>query len=194
MDSDKISVDQYDHVFEAESLTTIATQTGARLTLALPAVLLSFNESGVMCWQGRECLSCFLLVHRVNVFLSAVHCHVHRLTFLLFFVEILLKYTHMHRNTRRHQRGRWRTGSDLHLLPDRNKLQNGRQATSQDALTMTGCRCPKLAGRASNFKEQQLPLWKTSATQAGGEVWSLCCLLSGLTKDYWGKASGISGK
>lgn len=57
-----------------------------------------------------------------------------------------------HNEPQRWQQGGRRTGphaasvsSDVHQ--DRERL------TSQDTLTMTGCRCPKLAGRESNFKD-----------------------------------------
>ena len=35
--------------------------------------------------------------------------------------------------------------------------------TSQDVLTMTGCRCPKLAGRASNFFSRDTSHFKVTA-------------------------------
>lgn len=59
--------------------------------------------------------------------------------------------------------------------------------TSQDVLTMTGCRCPKLGGRESNFKEH-LVSWYTSPFKTcpnwshrdrGCKVWWSLCLVRG---------------
>ena len=60
-----------------------------------------------------------------------------------------------------------------------------KRVTSQDALTMTGCRCPKLAGRESNFKEKIFPVAHPILKHAAGDVTCDSDVVWGMEKVTW---------